>query len=310
VHSEWLNRRRPINIAHRGARAFAPENTLEAFEKAAACAAEAVELDVQLAADRQLVVIHDETLDRCSDVRERFPGRGDYAVKAFTLGEVQSLDAGSWFVRVLETEAGRRPSFLRLLGDAELGRFLSDLDRQRYRSGRVRHPSLREALVRCAELGLLVNVELKTSPPHGDALVRQVVGLIDALGQRDRVLISSFDQDALRSAKQRGPTIATGVLVEQPLADPVHFCRQLGVDAFHPPCYGEHDLLGFESAEYLQTGHLPAEPIQSLQRAGIAVNAWTENDPARMRRLISADVSGIFTDYPNRLAELLQRVDG
>ena len=53
--------------AHRGASGYAPENTLESFKKAVEMGAEGIELDVQLTKDGQLVVIHDETVDRTSD---------------------------------------------------------------------------------------------------------------------------------------------------------------------------------------------------------------------------------------------------
>lgn len=53
--------------AHRGASGYAPENTMEAFEKAAEMKADGIELDVQMTKDGELVVIHDETIDRTSD---------------------------------------------------------------------------------------------------------------------------------------------------------------------------------------------------------------------------------------------------
>ena len=53
--------------AHRGASAYAPENTLEAFKLAAGQGADGVELDVQLSRDNELVVAHDETIDRVSN---------------------------------------------------------------------------------------------------------------------------------------------------------------------------------------------------------------------------------------------------
>ena len=56
-----------VNYAHRGASAYAPENTMAAFEKAVEMGADGIELDVQLTKDGELVVIHDETIDRVSD---------------------------------------------------------------------------------------------------------------------------------------------------------------------------------------------------------------------------------------------------
>ncbi len=76
-------------VAHRGASAYAPENTLAAFCLAVDQGADAVELDAKLSADQQIVVIHDKTVNRTTD------GKGD--VRRLTLGQLKSLDAGSSF---------------------------------------------------------------------------------------------------------------------------------------------------------------------------------------------------------------------
>jgi glycerophosphoryl diester phosphodiesterase len=87
---------RPLTIAHRGASAAAPENTLAAVRRAVADGADAVEIDVQRTRDGALVVLHDATLERTTNVRELFPERGPWAVADFDLAEVRRLDAGSW----------------------------------------------------------------------------------------------------------------------------------------------------------------------------------------------------------------------
>lgn len=76
-------------IAHRGASAEAPENTVAAVELAAKRGARWIETDVRLTADGGLVMIHDATLDRTSD------GRG--AVAQTEMDVIRRLDAGSWF---------------------------------------------------------------------------------------------------------------------------------------------------------------------------------------------------------------------
>jgi glycerophosphoryl diester phosphodiesterase len=78
-----------LNIAHRGASALAPENTTAAFEKAVGLGADAIELDLHLSRDGELVVIHDDTLDRTTD------GLGP--VYERSLEELKRLDAGRWF---------------------------------------------------------------------------------------------------------------------------------------------------------------------------------------------------------------------
>ena len=79
----------PLNLGHRGASSLAPENTLDAFAAAQAAGADGVEFDVQLSKDGELVVIHDDRLERTTN------GRG--LVAAHTLAELKTLDAGSWF---------------------------------------------------------------------------------------------------------------------------------------------------------------------------------------------------------------------
>ncbi len=81
--------RKPLNIAHRGASAYAPENTLAAFRLALEMGADGFELDAMLSADGHLVVIHDDTVDRTTD------GRGP--VRQKTLAELKTLDAGARF---------------------------------------------------------------------------------------------------------------------------------------------------------------------------------------------------------------------
>jgi glycerophosphoryl diester phosphodiesterase len=97
---------RPWVIAHRGASAYAPENTLPAFTLAAEQGATFVEFDLRLTKDRQIVCLHDETLERTTDVEEMFPDRAlttgaqntrRWPLEAFTLAELKRLDAGAWF---------------------------------------------------------------------------------------------------------------------------------------------------------------------------------------------------------------------
>jgi len=86
-----------LDIAHRGASAYAPENTLAAVRKADAQHASVVEVDVQRTADGELVLMHDTDLVRTTDAEVVFPGRDSYAVADFTAAELDRLDAGSWF---------------------------------------------------------------------------------------------------------------------------------------------------------------------------------------------------------------------
>ena len=98
----------PVNIAHRGASAYAPEHTLPAYRLAIEMGADYVEQDLQLTKDGVLVCLHDTTLERTTNVEAVFPEGGVdverdgttarvWRVSDFTLDEVKRLDAGSWF---------------------------------------------------------------------------------------------------------------------------------------------------------------------------------------------------------------------
>lgn len=84
-------------VAHRGSSGAAPENTIAAVRLAVRQGSEVVENDVQRTADGELVILHDTSLARTTDVEEKFPGRSPWNVGDFTLAEVRTLDAGSWF---------------------------------------------------------------------------------------------------------------------------------------------------------------------------------------------------------------------
>ena len=83
-------------VAHRGSSFEMPENTLAAVQEGIADNADFVEIDVQRSKDGELVVIHDNTLTRTTNVEEVFPDRPSYRVGDFTLAELKQLDAGSW----------------------------------------------------------------------------------------------------------------------------------------------------------------------------------------------------------------------
>ena len=97
-----------IVIAHRGASGYLPEHTLEAKAMAYAQGAHYIEQDLVMTRDDNLIVLHDITLDRTTDVDEKFPGRarsdGRYYAIDFTLEEIRTLNATEAF----RTENGEK----------------------------------------------------------------------------------------------------------------------------------------------------------------------------------------------------------
>jgi glycerophosphoryl diester phosphodiesterase len=290
-----------LNIAHRGARAFAPENTIPAIRMAQTMGVNAVELDGQRSRDGELIVFHDDDVTRCSDGIHKYPLHTDYAVSAFTWEELQVLDVGSWYVRELMKAPLHRQRFLRDLHAEEVRQWISPADADEYESGAVRIPRLRDAMAAARECELSIVLDLKTIPRRYPSLAEKTIDVRELGLQRD-VLITSFDHELLADVRRQDGSIATGVLTTERLHRPLEYVQALDADAYEPACTAEADVLRRATAP----DELDTQLIGDLTRAGVMVNVWTENTESRMHALVDAGVTGIFTDYPNRLTTVLR----
>jgi len=267
----------PLNIAHRGARSLAPENTLAAARAGLDSGADMWELDVAVTADGELVLLHDDTLERTSNVQAIYHGRKPGAVHTFTLDELRTLDFGSWFIE--------KDPFGQIAEGA-----VTAQTQQSYAGEPI--PTLYEALVFTRDNQWRVNVEIKdaSGTPGDHDVVEKTVALIHDLGMEDRVIISSFNHEYLRRAKSASGAIQTAALVENAVPDPTSLTHRLGAEGFNPR----------------YTNILP-DAIPALRRAGVDVYVWTVNDPDIMRALIQGGASGIITDFPQVLDEILKQ---
>jgi len=265
-----------LNIAHRGARSLAPENTLAAAQAGLAAGADLWELDVAMTADGVAVVIHDDTLDRTSNARAVYPDRALWAVADFSLEEMRRLDFGGWFIE--QDPFGQIASGAVTPEQAASYSGLSIL-------------TLREALEYTRANHWGVNIEIKDlrGTPGHEQVVNLVVALVEELDMAPVTLISSFWHDYLRIAKNIYPAIRTAALIESAVADPCALLRETGAQALNPA-----------------SGLVTAELVQQVHTCGCAVYVWTVNETAEMIRLLDLGVDGIFTDFPQRLAKILR----
>ena len=168
VRGQW-----PVNLAHRGASALAPENTIDAFRLAVEAGAGGLELDVHMTRDRQIVVIHDATVDRTTN--------GSGAVSEMTLDELRGFDAGHNF----SPDGGpTRP----------------------YRGRGVRVPTFGEVLEEFP--GVPVNIEIKAGTPGIEEMVLGVLREADALGRA--LVVSTPHAIVKRFRKASGGHVSTG----------------------------------------------------------------------------------------------------
>lgn len=162
----YVAHERPLFFAHRGGSALAPENTLPAFENGLSLGADALELDVHYTRDGEIVVFHDETLDRTTS------GSGPLAAQ--TLDELRRLDAGYTFT----TDNGRTFP---------------------WRGQGVTIPTLREVFERFPNTR--VNIEMKVNDAEGE---RRLAHLLLDNGWEEWAMVGSFHTDALNRFRALG----------------------------------------------------------------------------------------------------------
>ena len=262
------------NIAHRGARSLAPENTLLAARKGLDCGAHRWETDLAVTRDENLILFHDNLLGRTTDVAQCYPVRCGEPFTHFTLEELRRLDAGSWFVDA--------DPFGQIAAGA-----LTPADQTACRG--VRIPTLEEALVFTRDAGWRINLELKRLPAPLEAfpVVAPVLAMIDRVGlAAEAIVISSFQHAWLKEVQARRPAIAVQALVGFRTTGPIE--------------WGD---MSFETYNVRST-LIPPELVRERVADGYTINLFTVNEPEAMRAFAAAGAAGIITDFPQRLAEL------
>ncbi|WKX69745.1 glycerophosphodiester phosphodiesterase family protein [Streptomyces sp. XD-27] len=182
---------RTITIAHRGASAYAPENTLAAVDAADDLGIKWVENDVQRTKDGELIVMHDTTLNRTTDVEQLFPGRAPWKIADFTLDEIKRLDAGSWF----------GPEF-----------------------ANERVPTLKEYIRRVSHNRQSLLMELKAPelyPGIESQTLRQLrrQGWLNHQHVKHRLIVQSFNATSMETVHKLRPDVKTGFLGTPSVAD-------------------------------------------------------------------------------------------
>jgi glycerophosphoryl diester phosphodiesterase len=175
VNRAFFESSRPQVFAHRGGSGLAPENTLAAFDRAVALGVDGLELDVRLSQDGFVVVHHDRSLARTTNLSG--------AVEHHTAVELGRADAGFYF-----GSGNQYP----------------------YRGLGVGVPTLESVLARYRDVRIII--ELKVNDPE---LARAVIAVVQAQDAVERVCLGSFGRRVLRMARTLAPQIATSAAREE-----------------------------------------------------------------------------------------------
>jgi glycerophosphoryl diester phosphodiesterase len=263
-----------LNIAHRGARSIAPENTLTAAQKAYDEGAHMWETDIGVTKDEKLILFHNHSMELTTDVKSRYPDRDPWRYTSFTLDEIKRLDAGSWFVKT-------DPHQQILAGN------ISQTDLNSY-SG-VKVPTLTEALELTQKLNWKINLELKVLPDkmkHFPVLDHVLHKLEKMEFSIDQFVISSFNWDWLRKIQKQKPEYRVEALIGYPEIKPLN--------------WGDFEFASYNVNRKLTT----PEEIKKVTQKGIKINLYNINDKNDMIEFIEAGASGIITDYPQTMTKM------
>lgn len=270
----------PIVSAHRGGAAYAPENTMRAFENAVRLGVDQLEADTQLTADGVLVLIHDDTLDRTTDCS------GTVISKAFA--EIADCDAAFWF------SPGQATTFPSASAPHPL------------RGAGVRVPAAEELFAYLRELGAQapeLSIEIKDIPgesnfdPAGTTIAGVLVPLIQQYGLQSKTIVQSFWPAALDEVKRLDPSLRTQFLTTSSTGQTAYQNLTYATARGHEVVAPNFDAPDFDAGF-----------VANAQAAGKAVMPWTADRKGDLEKVAALGVDGIISNFPACLLQLQGRL--
>ncbi len=231
-YEERSDIKKPEVYAHRGSSYEYPENTLLSFEKAAKVKGIAgIEFDVQLTKDGEIVVIHDESIDRTLD------GKG--YVRDYTLEELKKFNV---------TPSGRDEPFVDENGE------------------HLHVPTLRELFdllqPYCKNNGLILNIELKNSVYPYEGMEQKVIDLVVEYKLQENIIYSSFNHDSLAVVKDINPAAITATL-DADMLKCIEGMLRVNADGVHPGSAGM--TVNMDTVERVKEAGIPVRMWNSVE---------------------------------------------
>jgi len=261
-----------LNIGHRGASGYAPEHTIPSYDLALEQGADYIEIDLQMTADGVLVAMHDDTLDRPATAPEGVPEEyctGPVIEK--TLEQIKMCDVGSWF----------NETYPQYTSEEYVG---------------LQIPTLEEIFQR---YGTSVNYYIETKNPEAapgmeEELLRLMkqYGLIKPAAKRWQVLIQSFSAESLQKIHELEPSLP---LIQ--LYSDTESSESIQASLAEVSTYA----VGIGPSKT----DVDAALVEATHALCLDVHPYTVNEMAEMEALIALGVDLMFTNFPDRLEELL-----
>ena len=270
---------------HRGAKGMYPENTLLSFKKAIDQGVDGLELDVHLTKDGEVVVIHDETLDRTTS--------GTGWIKDLNLAEIKQVSAGSKF--------------------SHFPYYQAEWDKEQV-------PTLKEVLELLEPYHIELNIELKTNDVVYENIEEKVYELVQKYGSGMGVIYSSFHLPTILRMKKLDPTAKIAWLLNEGISLPQDYLNTLELEALHlnksiilPNTRKIEQitrLIQIENIDFPKEVKeffrikLNSDDYQLLKDIYHQVRVWTVNEPDHISQLLDLKVNAIITDFPERAIQI------
>lgn len=261
----FFSGKKPRIFGHRGAAGEAPENTLVSFQRAFEQGAQFVELDVRGAEDGEAVIIHDATLKRTTNGRDR--------VSRCSLKELKTLDAGYWFTK----DGGRSYP---------------------YRGKEIEIPTLGELFGALPQVRAIIEIK-QLRPP----IVNKVIESVRQAHKEEEVLLATESDEIMQEIRAElrssGLSIVTGFSYGE-VADFMSWLARGRKAPYSPP--GQAFQI---PCEYAGMTLVSEQTLKASHELGVEMFVWTVNEPGEMRRLLALGADGIITDFPALACKLV-----
>jgi glycerophosphoryl diester phosphodiesterase len=295
-YGQTMNTSKQLEVqGHRGNRGLRPENCLPSFATAIEAGADALELDLIVSKDGELVIHHDFFVNNelCTYLDGR-PLLQPLLIHSLTLAEIKQFDCGRKKNHSFPKQHAIPGTQIPTLNDLfEMIRSSS-------------HPNAKK---------IRLNLEVKRDPSHPEwtsspsELARKVLSKVEQNGFTDRVYYSSFDPEVLAAIRSIAPNAQIGFLFdEETIEEAQKIDPQAGKDLQAGAEFFIQLALSLK-ANILSPHHTfltDAHFIRRLQQAGFRVVSWTVNEPKRWAELMEMGIDGIISDYPEELIHFLK----
>lgn len=229
-------------FAHRGYSLVYPENTMKSFVEAEKAFADGIELDVQMTKDGELVVIHDEKVNRTTD--------GIGYVKDLTYQEIKKLNAHN--------------------------------NQRKWYQKKTPIPSLAEVFEWMTSNKIICNIELKNGIVPYKGMEEKVIALINKYKLNNRIIISSFNHYSIVYCNQLAPDIETAPLLSESLYMPWVYAKSIKARGIHPKYFrGLEDVFKLAIANGVAVRPYTVNKEAALKRLfSISCSAVITDDPS------------------------------